>query len=300
MNSFSLKSQNSPIFNWKALNPTGSSGPRSCFPSPRSGAASAVVDDTLYLFGGYGGSCRLNDFYAYNFQQRSWTEIKAKDGVGERPGVRENNGVMVTDDEGTTLLVFGGYNGRMWLNDLWSYDITSNSWKCLQRCVEEGVRELFEGGGESSNDEGDGDGDINGGGGAENAMPPTPAPSRGSEPLVPSARFGYCAAMYQKNFVLFGGYDGSKWLNDTWEFDLNSLNWTLVRAKGKGPSARSCPSYCKDRNSLYVLGGYDGVERKNDFFVCDLSTYTWTEMPNFGAVPSPRYFHSCCLHDKKM
>ena len=119
--------------------------------------------------------------------------------------------------------------------------------------------------------------------------------------MAPSARFGYSAAMFRDKFVLFGGYEGAKWLNDLWEYDTEGRGgWKKITPSGKPPCIRSCPSYCMAGGRLFVLGGYDGVQRMNDFFVLDLFSYTWTELPSFGSVPSPRYFHSCCLHGSKM
>jgi hypothetical protein len=118
-------------------------------------------------------------------------------------------------------------------------------------------------------------------------------------------------------FVLFGGYDGATWLNDTHEFDFRTCLWRQVAPSGRVPSVRSCPSWCTDGGRVFVFGGYDGVRRMNDFFACDLDTYTWAQLPCRSApspqghpggmssgpidhVPSPRYFHSCAMHDGKM
>jgi len=58
---------------------------------------------------------------------------------------------------------------------------------------------------------------------------------------------------------------------------------------GQIPSIRSCPSWCKEGDSVYVFGGYDGddakqrsqitpdftgVQRMNDLFACNLDTHT--------------------------
>merc|ERR1711991_996377 len=61
-------------------------------PGPRSGAASVVVGNKLYVFGGYGGSGRLSDFFQYDFETKTFHEVQT---AGENPGVRENNGVVL-------------------------------------------------------------------------------------------------------------------------------------------------------------------------------------------------------------
>jgi leucine-zipper-like transcriptional regulator 1 len=117
---------------------------------------------------------------------------------------------------------------------------------------------------------------------------------------IPSRRFGYVSVVHESKFVLFGGFDGSRWLNDMYVFDFANKCWTEIQARGSLPSARSCPAWAKDESYVYIQGGYDGVERKADFFALDLSTYTWSEMPCLGTPPSPRYFHSCCLYGNRM
>lgn len=158
------------------------------------------------------------------------------------------------------------------MNDLWKYDIETKHWTCIQ---------------ESS--------------GPVRADEPNDGDAAGAVlGKVPTRRFGYVSVVHDGKFVLFGGFDGSRWLNDMYVFDFSTATWTEIQALGALPSARSCPAWAKDATHVYIQGGYDGVERKSDFFALDLETYTWTEMPCLGAPPSPRYFHSCCLYGNRM
>eukprot|EP00611_Tribonema_gayanum_P007104 TRINITY_DN16471_c0_g1_i1.p1 TRINITY_DN16471_c0_g1~~TRINITY_DN16471_c0_g1_i1.p1 ORF type:complete len:513 (-),score=180.22 TRINITY_DN16471_c0_g1_i1:25-1563(-) len=213
-------------------------------PGPRSGAASVVVGSKMYMFGGYGGSGRLDDFFEFDFDTRVWRRVEYS---GPGPGVRENNGVV---EYGGKLYLFGGYNGSCWLNDFHEFDLEKRTWRLV--------------------------------------IPETP--------LIPAARFGYVSAVHRHYFVLFGGYDGSTWLNDMHRFDFTRGRWEQMPTTGAIPSIRSCPSWCKEGSKVYVFGGYDGVQRMNDFYACDLNTYTWSLIPALGEVPSPRYFHSCAVH----
>lgn len=79
-------------------------------PPPRSGAASVVVQDKLYIFGGYGGGTgRLDDFWSYSFESGVWEPVVVRSLV--KPGCRENNGVVISDDTSRSIYLFGGYNG---------------------------------------------------------------------------------------------------------------------------------------------------------------------------------------------
>lgn len=248
-------------------------GNRQVVPPPRSGAASVVVPSLhrMFVFGGYGGGTgRLADFWVYDFQQSKWEEV---DVVGdEKPGCRENNGVVISDSS-RSFLMFGGYNGTVWLNDLWKFDIEPQPrWTCLQEASHE-----VDGGG---------------GGGGQNEA--------GTVTLRPCARFGYVSVAYDGKFILWGGFDGGRWLNDLFVFDLSTSTWSQITQLGSPPSVRSCPAWCHRDGRLFLHGGYDGLERKDDFYVCDLKTYTWQRMPHMGLRPSPRYFHSSVLYGNKL
>jgi N-acetylneuraminic acid mutarotase len=78
-------------------------------PPPRSGAASVVVKGKLYIYGGYGGGTgRLDDFWSWDFERNIWEEVTTIS--HEKPGCRENNGVVLSDSN-RTIYLFGGYNG---------------------------------------------------------------------------------------------------------------------------------------------------------------------------------------------
>ena len=290
--------------------------PGGVLPPPRSGAASVVVKGGLYMFGGYGGGTgRLDDFYCFSLATNTWEEVEVLS--KEKPGCRENNGVVIGD--ASRVYLFGGYNGTEWLNDLWMFDIDTKRWTCIQESSgpsnsgDDDTSRAIGGGGAMGMGVGMGMGMEAGnggaagelGGGVASAAAGTAAVLRragASAPkgTAPSRRFGYVSVVHSNKFVLFGGFDGSRWLNDMYEFDFDTKTWTEVRAAGTLPSVRSCPAWAKDDTHVYIHGGYDGVERKADFFACDLATYTWTEMPCRGNPPSPRYFHSCCLYGNKM
>jgi len=286
------------------MNPSGE------IPPARSGAASVIVKGRLYMFGGYGGGTgRLDDFYSFSFSSNTWEAVEV---LGDaRPECRENNGVVIGDS--SRVYLFGGYNGDSWLNDLWMFDIHSKRWTCIQESSDpnpqqEQQQQLQQ----QLQQQVQVQVQVQVGGirGQEPHSIPTSLLPRSSRATtngtarnntsVPTRRFGYVSVVHNGKFVLFGGFDGTRWLNDMYEFDFETKMWRQIHARGQLPSVRSCPAWAKDDTNVYIQGGYDGVERKADFFACDLSTYTWTEMPSKGTPPSPRYFHSCCLYGKKM
>lgn len=75
--------------------------------------------------------------------------------------------------------------------------------------------------------------------------------------------------------MLFGGFDGSKYLNDTWTFD--GKNWKKVRVTG-APPARAAASavYDSKLKQVVLFGGYNG-QYLSDTWLWDGATSTWAE-----------------------
>ena len=230
-----------------------------CLPPPRSGAASVVLQDKLYVFGGFGGGTgRLDDFYSFDFETSTWEEVKP---AGDRkPGCRENNGVVISHSS-QTIILFGGYNGRRWLNDLWSFDTTTNCWTCIQESLDPVDTSSNQRTPAVSNiplvAEGPAIGDDHAGNKS----------GRGIIVLSnkrPCCRFGYVSFIHDKKFILWGGFDGTRWLNDMYIFNFELSKWSEIRQHGTLPSKRSCPAWAKDERFVYLHGGYDGEERKDE------------------------------------
>ncbi len=199
----------------------------------------------LYVFGGYGGGTgRLDDFYAFDFNTSTWEEVQVLS--DENPGCRENNGVVISEAN-QSIILFGGYNGSSWLNDLWKFDIASKRWTCLEASSADNLR------GADEDETNAGIGMPQGGGAG------LPSLSRGKRP---SCRFGYVSVVHDNKLVLWGGFDGQRWLNDMYVYDFSASMWTEIQQRGTLPSVRSCPAWVGDGNHLYIQGGYDGLERK--------------------------------------
>jgi len=231
-----------PVRRWREVELTSS-----VKPGERSGASGVVYKDALYIFGGYGGSGRLDDIFRFDFLARSWSQVHAQ---GTAPGGRENNGAVV---HGNKMYLFGGYSGFTWLNDFLSFNFDTVQWASV--------------------------------------------PS-GWKGTVPSTRFGYVSAVHGDHMYVFGGYDGSAWMNDTYDFDFERGGWSATQVQGFIPSGRSCPSWAdhSGSGSVFLFGGYDGVHRMNDFHQFRMGPRIWSLVRSAGQEPSPRYFHASVVY----
>lgn len=233
-----------PLRRWREVELNSSAKP-----GERSGASSVIYQDALYVFGGYGGSGRLDDIYRFDFPLRCWTRLDVQ---GTVPAGRENNGAVV---HGNKMYLFGGYSGFTWLNDFHSFSFDTGMWQAV------------------------------------------PSGHKGS---VPSTRFGYVSSVHSDFMYVFGGYDGSAWLNDMFDFDFERGMWSNTQVQGFIPSGRSCPSWATHNGSVYLFGGYDGVHRMNDFLQFRMGSRMWSSVRSAGQVPSPRYFHASVVYGNSL
>ncbi len=72
--------------------------------------------------------------------------------------------------------------------------------------------------------------------------------------MEPSSFARYVSVTHDHFFVLFGGYDGTTWMNDMHEFDFHKSIWRPVQASGETPSIRSCPSWTKVVDVVCLFG----------------------------------------------
>ena len=67
-------------------------------------ARSVIIEGVLYIFGGYGGGTdRLDNFYSFSFEENEWREVEVLS--NERPGCRENNGVVWSKLDGGVVMI---------------------------------------------------------------------------------------------------------------------------------------------------------------------------------------------------
>ena len=88
-------------------------------PRVRSLHVGIVLQDALYIFGGYDGSNRVNDFHKFDFKRQKWSQINTT----TTPSARDRHVVV---SFGKSLFIFGGYDGNNRVNDFWEYNTEEN------------------------------------------------------------------------------------------------------------------------------------------------------------------------------
>ena len=79
--------------------------------------SSVVKDGQIYIFGGNIGFDLSNDFFQYNIDTNSWTEITGGEYI-VRPSPRHSHSAVVN---GEFMHVFGGHDNTKPRNDLFHF-----------------------------------------------------------------------------------------------------------------------------------------------------------------------------------
>jgi len=248
--------------------------------------------ERVILFGGYSTSY-LGDTWEYNFLNNTWTNKNATSSPSAR-----YKGVMVYNSLRNVIILFGGYDGAV-KGDTWVYSYSSNSWTLKNPSPSPSARFYHSMAYDVQNDKvilfgGTSDGATANGetwvydvaAGAEGTWTQK-APSSS-----PPARFNHSMCYIGSGKVLlFGGFTGSVYKNDTWVYELGSGEGTWTQKTPlTSPSIRGYHSlsYDSNNNKVVMFGGYDGTTYFNETWTYDITNDNWKNMvpPN---VPSGRY-----------
>jgi ELWxxDGT repeat protein len=264
-------------------------------PGDRLAHAMTSLNNKIYMFGGdgnrqYGFQGWTNDLWEYDPTTNNWKFLKGTinnelpDNYGVQgvpassnlPGSRDWPNLWGLNNK---IYMFGGYRG--YKNDLWVYDPSTNNWTWLK--------------GSSGSDQ------------------PGIYGTKGiSSPAnTPGGRQQASSFTYNNKLYLFGGegYGSSGslgFLNDLWEYDPATNNWTwiagdnLINTLGvygtigipdaaNKPGARVQAGTEVINNKLYLFGnlGYGntgGTKLMNDLWTYDFATglWAWVKGSNTG------------------
>jgi len=96
---------------------------------------------------------------------------------------------------------------------------------------------------------------------------------------------------YNGRVWLFGGFDGTKFYNDLWYFDLGLRTWTLVHAQDDNlvdvypPPRQKAGMAIVNSNYIYILGGYSDSNSFNDLWVYNISNDVWEQIHPADNIP---------------
>ena len=109
--------------------PSKTAGPG--MPTPRGAHSATLVDNLVFVFGGYGGfgyaRRDFNDMYTLDLDDYTWAKINPK---GKAPEPRSGHTTnLVKNHDKKMLYVYGGWNSTAQFNDLCIFDIATMTWE---------------------------------------------------------------------------------------------------------------------------------------------------------------------------
>jgi N-acetylneuraminic acid mutarotase len=218
---------------------------------------------------------------------------------------------MVYDPAGRTTILFGGVTISQLANDLWAYSSAANTWTRLKTTGGPPPARTYP---SMVYDPATGKAILFGGWTGSSTFGDTwtyaPATGRWSKLSIigsPHARWG-ASMVYdsaRRKLILFGGlfgsYDGSNRLNDTWEYDPAAQAWKNLAPAGALPPARGYASMIYDSatGKVILFGGFAGRDGLlADTWAYNPSTNTWDQLHPGGTNPSRRDFSSA-VYDQR-
>ena len=245
------------------------------FPKRPSGGCAAVIDDSLFLFGGNSENQVASDsLYELDLRTKAWQNRSSKTS-GEKPSGRNKFGCWVKDKE---IIYFGGYghppaNSSIILGD---FEFRNAS------------REI--------------DGDIDGFGWNNHLFSLDTVNMKWKQPKcsgdIPCPRAAFASAQIGMKGYLFGGRYKDERRKDLYMIDLESYKWSIVQPRSKTcPQARSWTVLTPVNDKyLFLYGGLDNNDCElKDIWLFDIKQESWTELSNMSEKLrslSPRVWHS--------
>jgi len=238
-------------------------------PDPRMGHSALLVGSRILIYGGWNGTRVLFDCYqldlSHGVSEPTWSELRT---CGEAPRRQFHTANCVKGK----MLVFGGGDGKSWLNDLYALDLQSLEWTKistrglapvgrLQHVTITVCNSLYVFGGEPGRQRQLNDLHI-----LDTATMEWTEVAASCLP-APTPRVSTTSCTVGRTIYFFGGYDGSQWLCDIQAFDTAQQEWIPVSVCKEGsPDPRCRHTSLFYKGKMVIFGGNDCDRSFNDLF----------------------------------
>jgi len=264
-------------------------------PAPTARAWSSAVFDPvsrkMIIFAGEDATSRLNDIWQFDIDTHIWTDITPSSGPS--PALRRTP-VSVFDPSGQRMVTWSGQGSSTFFNDVWSFDLTANTWS---EYTPTGGPPNIRYGAAGGFDPVSADlvtfaGFTNMGrfhdvwrvdatGSAWTDVSPGTGPL---ERCLHSASYD----SQENRLIMYGGQNAGPQA-DIWAFDLTLNTWTeLTPAVSPGGRWFATHVYDATNHRATIFGGNTGSAVTNEVWVFDLYSELWTQLFPTGTAPTAR------------
>ncbi|HOW51115.1 MAG TPA: kelch repeat-containing protein [bacterium] len=266
-----------------------------------------TIGGSIMLFGGFNYATYNNEVWEWDGESITWNNRTPTTTPPSWPSARGYH-AMISDTVHDTIVLFGGYDGGAFRQDIWTWDSKNNAWNDLtptttppswptarrsHAMIFDTVRDkiILFGGNTASGilklDIWEWDGATG------EWIDRTPTG------LMPTTVTGYAVAYdpVREKAVLFGGQDNEGFCNDTWEWDGTTGEWTdrtPATVPPIWPMERGDHTMLFDpaRNRTILFGGYNYTSSFRDLWEWDGMTGEWTDRTPTGIKPTARHSHA--------
>ncbi|CAN0900641.1 Protein GLUTELIN PRECURSOR ACCUMULATION 3 [Linum grandiflorum] len=258
---------------WLQPDCTGNGSDGQVGPCPRAFHVAVVIDTMMFIFGGRSGGKRLGDFWLLDTDTWQWSELAS---FGDLPSPRDFAAASAVGNQ--KIVMFGGWDGKKWLSDVYVLDTISLEWtelaitgaipppRCGHTVTMVEKRLLVYGG--------------RGGGG------PIMSDLWALKGLIDE---GWCFILYV-NSVL-----GCAQIHE----ENETPGWTQLKLPGQAPSARCGHTITSGGVNLLLFGGHGTggwLSRYdiyyNDCIILDRVSAQWKRLPIGNEPPPARAYHT--------
>ncbi|KAL4105844.1 hypothetical protein PRIC1_003900 [Phytophthora ramorum] len=208
---------------------SGEIGPPLVLPAPRYGHSALLLNggERMFVFGGRGARGEaFRDMFFFDLGAMAWLQVQW---TTDCPVGRFGHAAASVDDE--KMYVFGGWDGKKSMNDLWSFDSTTFTWR-RPKC---------------------------------SGKPPTPRQNLSMVDLSSNGEGG------PPSLLLHGGYTVMPdtlpvYNKDVYVFDASTMAWSRPRLVGEYPlgtfgQSMNLAGAGSGAELAVMLGGWSGTER---------------------------------------
>ena len=250
--------------------------------------SSAVVDDKIYIFGGYEALTAeyLNRMIFLEGKDSDWDFTLINKNY-EIPLARQYHSMSAINGE---LYIYGGLGLTSILGDMWKLN-KEKEWEAVDVL---GAAPSYRYGHASASS---GDMIAIWGGNSEsgllNDLYLFSAFSnywKKIEPtgLLPSAKIGCCLIMDLPSIYIFGGRSNAGLSNELWHYDSSNNSYTQIKAEDPPPARYYASCELLD-NSIWVMLGTGASESPlRSIFTFNLVSWVWSEITPEGSPPESR------------
>jgi len=272
---------------WTEITPA--SGPA---PAARRNASAILdpVDNRVVVFGGFSTSYR-NDIWAFDLDTGTWQDLTPASGPA--PAARLTP-ASVYDPHGHQMITWSGQGPGVFFNDVWSFDLTTNTWSQYTPAggppnIRYGVgytwdplaRELVTFAGFTNLGRFDDVWRFNDQAVTWIDVSPASGP-------IERCLHAACYDAVNHRMVMYGGQNAGP-LDDMWALDLESNTWTELTPAVNIPGRFFATVVYDAANHRVTVFGGQTPSNTNEVWVFDLWNDAWTPLTPAGTPPSARY-----------